>query len=215
MWSFSRPATGGATGVSRVVVVRPTPTDTRRVRVRHGSRRRRLLARETRRTVCKLPMTELMGFPPRWGFGPRFVRRHGRVARTAFCRWERNGSRRRTPAGLYPARRWPMERHVRTRSVRPAGSHHFNSRWSPTASPPRDVARAAARHPTPSSGRAYERPSQRASLARSECVLSYSLVPSNSSASVGNPALPIPAVAQYRVGFLPRLKSLVSALRFL
>ena len=33
----------------------------------------------------KLPMTEVIGFPPRWGFGPRFVRRHGRAARRQFA----------------------------------------------------------------------------------------------------------------------------------
>ena len=33
----------------------------------------------------KLPMTEVMGFPPRWGFGPRFVRCHGRATRRQFA----------------------------------------------------------------------------------------------------------------------------------
>ena len=33
----------------------------------------------------KLPMTEVMGFPPQWGFSPRPVRRHRRVARRQFA----------------------------------------------------------------------------------------------------------------------------------
>jgi len=32
-------------------------------------------------------MTEVIGFSPQWGFGPRFVRRHGRAARTATGPW--------------------------------------------------------------------------------------------------------------------------------
>jgi len=47
------------------------------------------------------------------GFRPTLHDCHGRVARTAFGWSELLCSLERTPAGLYPARRWPMERHVR------------------------------------------------------------------------------------------------------
>ncbi|AKH97557.1 hypothetical protein HLASF_1068 [Halanaeroarchaeum sulfurireducens] len=137
------------------------------------------------------------------GFHTTLDRRRTRVARTAFSERGLFCAHSGTLAGLYPARRWPMERHVRTQSVRPADSHRFNSRWPPVASPPQDVAGAAARHPAPSSGRAYGRPSEASVLAASECITSYTLMPPNNYASVGKPALPIPAVAQDRVGFLP------------
>jgi hypothetical protein len=40
----------------------------------------------------------------------------------------------------------------------------------------------------------------------------YTLMSPNDYASVGNPALPIPAVAQHRVGFLPAVDGGGSAL---
>ena len=91
------------------------------------------------------------------GFRPTLHDCHGRIARTAFDRRRLFCVLRRTPAGLYPARRWRMEAHVRHGNTpgRPAGIHHFNSRWAPRASPPRRAAGAAWRHPPPSSGPAY------------------------------------------------------------
>lgn len=139
------------------------------------------------------------------GFHTILERQRTRVIRTAFSERGLVCAHSGTLAGRYPARRWPMESHVRTRNVRPAGSHRVNSRWPPAVSPPRDVAGTAACHSAPSSGRACGHPSERSGLARLACAIRYTVMLPDDYASVGKPALPIPARAQYRLGFLPAI----------
>ena len=53
-----------------------------------------------------------------------------------------------------------------------------------------------------------ESPSTASVLAAVDYVMQYDTMLSNSFAPAGKPALPVPAVAQYRVGFLPVLRNL-------
>ena len=78
------------------------------------------------------------------GFRPTLHDCHRRVARTAFGRRRLFCVLRRTLAGLYPARRWRMEAHVRHGNTpgRPAGTHHFNSRWTPVLRAPNKGSRS-------------------------------------------------------------------------
>ena len=63
----------------------------------------------------------------------------------------------------------------------------------------------------PRSGPGYCGPSTASVLASVDYVMQYNTMLSNSFAPAGRPALPVPAVAQYRVGFLPTVNSGVSA----
>ena len=60
----------------------------------------------------------------------------------------------------------------------------------------------------PRSGPGYCGPSTASVLAAVDYVMQYDTMLSNSFAPAGKPALPVPAVAQYRVGFLPVLRNL-------
>ncbi len=63
----------------------------------------------------------------------------------------------------------------------------------------------------PRSGPGYDGPSERAGLDRSDCTIRYNSMEPNSYAPAGKPALPVPAVAQHHVGFLPAVDGGVSA----
>ena len=63
----------------------------------------------------------------------------------------------------------------------------------------------------PRSGPGYGGPSTASVLEAVDCIKQYNTMLSNSYESVGKPTLPIPAVAQYHVGFLPAVNGGVSA----
>ena len=64
----------------------------------------------------------------------------------------------------------------------------------------------------PTWGPGYDGPSTASVLEAVNCIMGYDTMLSNSFAPAGKPALPVPAVAQYCVGFLPTVNGGVSGL---
>ena len=89
-------------------------------------------------------MTEVMGVPPRWGFGPHSTIVTGGLHAQRSAGGDCSVSSDVLSPGFIPARRWRMEAHVRHGNTpgRPAGTHHFNSRWTPVLRAPNKGSRS-------------------------------------------------------------------------
>lgn len=156
----------------------------------------------TRELHRVLPRPDGRASPPAMDFPPPTCDSPRRIPRVASPERGLIRAHSGALAGRYPARCWPVEQHGQTAVARLAGSHHDTSR-PPRTSPPRTVTGAMWHHPVPSSGHAYDCPSDGTSLAPPECGSDHERMIRNDA---GGAPSPTTGCGMYRHGFCPRLQ---------